>query len=245
MKLKKFTITLVSIFILLILTTPFALAQEYTWNISIGEEFIWKVDLIDQDALNTTFGMNWEEDLESEFGIGAYNLNATKKYKFININSTSKYWYLDFDIWHWTTSNFAEVSDISDNIPYQTFEGTYPYLGPWGKNVYFSPLDVDQYLCEYDANENRYNVNNSWVYNEDDLTNYSIIYTFNRDTGVLSKAEIKNENEEVIYQFSIQSGGGDNKIPFSNIFVIITLFSLTTVAFFIRKKIKIQYSFNL
>ena len=118
------------------------------------------------------------------------------------------------------------------------------------KNAYFSPLDVDQYLEEDDANENRYNINNTWVYIEADLTNYSIIYTFNRDTGILSKAEIKNENEEVIYQFSIQSGdeGNDipsNEIPFSNIFAIITLFSLTTVAFLIRKKIKTEYSSNL
>jgi len=230
----------------LILTAPFALAQDYTWNISIGEEFIWKVDLIDQDALNTTFGMNWEEDLESEFGIGAHNLNAQKKYKFINISQTSQYWYLDFDIWNWTTSNFAQIADISEyRISYQTFEGMIPFLGPWGKDAYFSPLDVDQYLEEYDANENRYNVNNTWVYTEADLTNYSIVYTFNTDTGVLSKAEIKNENEEVIYQFSIQSGGGGNEIPFSNIFVIITLVSLTAIAFFIRKKIKIEYRFNL
>jgi len=246
MKLKKFTITLVSIFFLLILSAPLALAQDYSWNINIGDEFIWKIDLVDQDALNTTFGGNWEEDLQDKFGPGAYNLNAQKKYKFINISSTPSYWDLDFDIWNWTNSNFGTLADISNyRISYQTFEGMIPFLGPWGKNAYFSPLDVDQYLEEYDANENRYNVNNSWVYNEADLTNYSIIYTFNRDTGVLSKAEIKNENEEVIYQFSIQSGVGGNVIPFSNIFAIITLFSLTTMAFLIRKKIKTEYSSNL
>jgi len=241
MKLKKFTITLVSIFFLLILSAPLALAQDYSWNINIGDEFIWKVDLIDQDALNTTFGVSWEEDLEDKFGLGAHNLNAQKKYKFINISQTSQYWYLDFDIWNWTNSNFAQAADISEyRIVYQHFEGIHFGVGSWNPDFWFSPLNVEEYLDVYLENDKGYNLNNTWVYTDSNLTNYSMIYTFNRDTGVLSKAEIKNENEEIIYQFSIQSGGGGNKIPFSNIFLIITLFTLTTIAFFIRKKTKTE-----
>jgi NADH:ubiquinone oxidoreductase subunit 6 (subunit J) len=113
------------------------------------------------------------------------------------------------------------------------------FLGPWYSGAYFSALDVDDYLDEYSADENSYNLNNQWIYNETDLTEYLIIYTFNINSGVLSKAEIKDDSDTVLYRFSIQTNT-NGQIPFTNYFLIFTLSTIVLIGALITKKIKIK-----
>jgi hypothetical protein len=161
------------------------------------------------------------------------------KYKIINFTSDTNYWYLDFDVWNWTNSDFTLSADsLQQSIRYQTFEGMHIFSGPWNSRAYFSPLDVNEYLDEYDANENGYNFENSWFYNETDLSNYFIIYTFDRSSGVLSKVEIKDNYATIIYRFTLQTNSND-QIPFTNIFLIVSLFTFANIVVIARKKMKI------
>jgi len=126
---KKGTIlfSFLVMFSLAIAITPSAIPQvgTYTFHGAAGNQKILKVTTVNNTALTTVFGANWDDILQEFLGLGCHQEGARAKSVVVSVNTSAKLdtstlflplGILDVAIyvtnnWNWTTESFSNTPD--------------------------------------------------------------------------------------------------------------------------------------
>jgi len=164
-------------------------------NVDVNDEYVWKVNKVNNTAMQTTFGNNWEDDFG--FLLGFNNDDKIKiKIKSIMDNSTHKI--ITYDIWDWVEdgADFDLHPNKSESIAFllklseSNESSLLPHLIP-----FFMPTPIIPYLL-------RSNLSNIYYY----LTYYNwapieLLFDSVNDSSIYGYAEYNLEG--ILHYFDI------------------------------------------
>jgi hypothetical protein len=213
--------------------------MEFKWD--PGTAFEWEVTVVDDTRLEDVLGVDWESNIQTFFGTGCNEIGATMKFATEDINLEGNLWNIDYDIWLWTTSSYANTPDSSDTY------GLYcnPEDGNWGSWMWIVPYLPDYYLAGRTYVGTTALDGLTVTQNATDVEDYQILYTYNAVVGAFDTVQLVNNESTVLFEYQLISveppPGGDGIPGFDTFFVIssaILMIGLISIIY-VRKKIKI------
>lgn len=178
------------------------------WGFSLvvedGESYNWIVTNFNQGQITSVFGSNWENDIESYcwWALDAPILSGEKSMFFIDLvtnhGGVDDWYYMEVDGWNWKAKDLLHggVPD-RDNAPY-----TLP-MDPEGVSftytLFMIPTPIIRYLDALSYSPGYSRDDNEVTLDATDDQDYTVVWQFDEDLGVVDSFRIKNAAGTTIF----------------------------------------------
>lgn len=225
-------------------------AASYEIGVEEDDALIWILNSLDDSSMEDLFGKNWNDDNLWE--------NAEKDTKMrieiTSIDTETQYGYdwfeIKADMWYWKTVSNDKWGDEDEKIAIWSLEDPGEYEDLYGKensvpgeNAWIYPTPIGDYFDEVSWAD-KVNVNGMKLtvdYEADDIVlggvseeDCTFKATYN-DKGVVQNAQLLDKDDNVIAEFTLDSGIPGYEIPI--LLGITGLFTLGLV-FLISRKLR-------
>ena len=221
---------------ILVVAIPVSAKTNYNVGFQENQEVEYVVTLVDKSELKDIFG----KDFKDSFGDNAHQEGAKMKIRIDEIDEEvrNRWFTVTIDVWDWVDPDYAFDSEPTrEEWDYSTYKTPSKYDNATVSDTgfFYVPTPVVSYLDDVDWDTNWKAKTNTIELKNRDKEKYINVWTYDENSGLLSKYEILNNRDKPVYRYEQQQL---ILIPNYELPILLAIFALSAIGIilYVKKK---------